>query len=119
MSGYGVAESSVSGLYSVVVLVICVLCIVAEWRIFVKAGKPGWACLIPFYNAYVLFQIALGNGWLFLMMLIPLVNIYFGIKCLICLAHRFGKSTAFGIGLLLLSPVFFCILGFGDAKYNG
>lgn len=118
MSSYDVAYGTVLGMYSIFWLLIMLVCIVAEWKVFVKAGEPGWACLIPVYNVYVIFKIALGNGWLLLTLFIPLVNIYFGFKAYIALAHKFGKSTAFGVGLMLLCPVFMLILAFGGSKYT-
>ena len=56
-------------------LAVAVLGIVAMWKIFEKAGEPGWAAIIPFYNAYVLFKITWGNGWMFLLMLIWVADI--------------------------------------------
>lgn len=103
----------------VVVMIISVIMIIAQWKLFSKAGRPGWAVLIPFYNTYTLFDIVYGNGWKFLLMLIPLFNIYVMIKLYIDLAHVYGQSTAFGIGLLFFSPIFMCILGFGGAQYVG
>lgn len=100
-------------------LVISVISIVAMWKIFEKAGEPGWAAIIPFYNAYTLTKIAVGNGWLFLLALVPLVNFFFGIWLMVKLAAAFGKSIAFAIGLIFLVPIFMLILGFGDAKYQG
>lgn len=102
-----------------VTLVVSIVILVSMWKIFKKAGRPGWAALIPFYNTYTLFDIVYGKGWRMLFMLIPFFNIYIGIKLYIDLAHIYGQSTAFGIGLLLLCPVFLCILGFGSARYTG
>lgn len=103
----------------VVCMALCVVYAIAMWKVFVKAGRPGWACLVPFYGSYVLFDIGLGNGWLFLTCLIPFVNIYFLFKLYINIAHQFGYSTAFGIGLIFVTPVFLCILGFGKSTYGG
>jgi hypothetical protein len=89
------------------------------WKVFVKAGKPGWAAIIPIYNAIVLLQIVGRPGWWFLLYLIPIVNIVISIMVMIELAKVFGKGTGFGIGLLLLSFIFIPILGFGDAEYQG
>jgi hypothetical protein len=98
-------------------LIFAVIGVISSWKIFVKAGRPGWACLIPFYNVYTQFDIVYGNGWKFLLLLIPFYNIYVMIKFYIDLAHAFGQSTAFGVGLILLSLIFMCILAFGDAQY--
>lgn len=100
-------------------LVIFVLTLVAMWKIFGKAGKPGWACIVPFYSQYCLFDIAWGNGWLFLLCFIPCVNFVVMIMLYLKLARAFGKGTGFGIGLILLNTIFILILGLGDARYIG
>lgn len=105
--------------YLIVVLVISILTLVALWKIFVKAGKPGWACIIPFYSTYCLFDIAWGNGWLFLLSFVPFVNIVVMIMMYFKLAKAFGKGTGFGFGLLFLNTIFVLILGFGSAEYIG
>ncbi|MDO5155455.1 MAG: DUF5684 domain-containing protein [Eubacteriales bacterium] len=106
-------------IYYVVVLAIAIVCLIAEWKMFAKAGEPGWAAIVPFYNTYVLFKISMGNGWLFLLMFVPIVNFVVSIMALFKLASAFGKGVGFGFGLLFLSPIFMCILGFGDAEYVG
>lgn len=101
-----------------VTMIVAVVSIVAMWKLFTKAGKQGWAALIPFYNTYTLFDIVYpGNGIKFLLLLIPLVNIYIGIKCYIDLAKAFGKSGAYALGLIFLNPIFMCILGFDSSVY--
>jgi hypothetical protein len=93
---------------------------VALWKVFTKAGRPGWAAFIPIYNSYVLLKIVGRPGWWLLLLLIPFVNIIVGIMVTLDLAKAFGKSVLFGIlGLLLFSPIGFLILGFGGAKYQG
>ncbi|MBR3299179.1 MAG: signal peptidase I [Clostridia bacterium] len=91
----------------------------ALWAIFEKAGKPGWAALIPFYGNWVLYKIVCGRGTAMFRLLIPLYNIYWMILTNIKLAHAFGRTTGFGFGLAFLSPVFECILGFGRSRYIG
>ena len=93
--------------------------IVAQWKTFEKAGEHGWASLIPFYNAYVLFRITWGSGWMFLVLLVPLAGLVFHILTMVRLAKAFGRSGGFAVGLLFLSAVFYCILGFGSAQYEG
>lgn len=105
--------------YLVVALAISILNIIAMWKIYAKAGKPGWACIIPFYSQYCLFDIVWGNGWLFLLSYIPLVNIVVMIILYFKLAKAFGKGTGFGFGLLFLRTIFVLILGFGSAEYIG
>lgn len=100
-------------------LLLAAVGIVAMWRVFEKAGEPGWASLIPFYNTYVLFKITWGNGWKFLLLLIPLANIVFAIMTMVKLARSFGKGGGFAAGLIFLSPIFMLILAFGEAQYVG
>lgn len=108
-----------SGVYSIICLAFLVLSIVALWRIFAKAGEPGWASIVPFYNAYVLYKIAFGNGWYFLTLVIPIVNLVFGIMLYFKLAKAFGHGAGFGFGLLFLNPIFILILAFDSSEYVG
>lgn len=108
------------GVYMFVMLVIYILLIVARWKIFTKAGEAGWKSIIPFYAEYTLFRIAGRNGWGFLLLIIPFVNIVVAIVVMIDLAKHFGKSTLFGVvGLVIFSVIGYFILGFGDAQYVG
>ena len=100
-------------------LVLAVLGIVAMWKIFEKAGEPGWAAIIPFYNLYVLFKITWGNGWKFLLLFIPSANFVFLIITMVKLAKAFGKSGGFAVGLIFLSIIFYCILAFDQSQYLG
>jgi len=100
-------------------LAILVAIIAGFWKVFVKAGKPGWAAIIPIYNVVVLLEIAGKPIWWVILFLIPLVNIVMAIIVSIAVARCFGKSDAFGIGLGLLGFIFYPILGFGDAQYQG
>ena len=100
-------------------LAFAILMIAACWKIFTKAGQPGWAAIIPIYNWYVLCKIVGRPGWWVILLLIPLVDFIIGIILCIDLAKSFGKGIGFGIGLILL-PIIFCpILGFGSAQYQG
>ncbi len=105
--------------YMIICLVFLVLTVIARWKIYTKAGKPGWASLIPFYTDYCMFDIAWGNGWLFLLMFVPCVNFVISIMLCFKLAKAFGKGTGFGFGLLFLNTIFVLILGFGSDKYIG
>ena len=111
---YGDQTTSVAG-----ASVWSIVAIIAMWLIFKKAGEHGWAAIIPFYNTYILFKITWGKGWKFLLLLIPIYNIILYIQTMIKLAHAYGKGTGFGWGLVLLNTIFMCILGFGDAQYQG
>ena len=89
------------------------------WRIFEKAGKPGWAALIPIYNTIVLLEIVGKPWWWLLLFFIPVVNLVFAIWMLNLLSISFGKGIGFTLGLLFLSPIFYPILAFGNAEYLG
>lgn len=100
-------------------IVVVVPTIIGLWKVFVKAGKPGWAAIIPIYNGVVLLEIVGRPIWWIILMLIPCVQTIVGIILAIDLAKSFGKGTGFGVGLALLSFIFMPILGFGDARYIG
>jgi len=106
-------------LVSLFSFIMAVISLVASWKIFVKAGQPGWAVLIPIYNIFVLLEIVGRPTWWLLLMLIPFVNIIASIILTFDLAASFGKGTGFGFGLLFLSFIFMLILAFGDARYVG
>jgi len=95
-----------------------VLLLAGMWKVFQKAGKPGWAAIIPIYNIIVLLQITGKPLWWIILYFIPFVNFVAVILVSIELAKRFGKSLAFGIGVALLPFIFYPILGFGDATYG-
>ena len=102
-----------------IMLIFVILMIASWWKIFVKAGKPGWAVIIPFYNVYVLLKIVGKPGWWLILCFIPLVNIIIGLIVAIDLAKVFGKDALFGVVLnWLFSPIGALILGFGSAKYR-
>lgn len=100
-------------------LAFTILMIAALWKVFSKAGQPGWAAIIPILNIYFVCKIAGRPGWWVILMLIPFVNFIIWIILCIDLAKSFGKGAGFGIGLLLLAFIFFPILGFGSAQYQG
>ncbi len=91
--------------------------IFCTWKLYQKAGKQGWECLIPIYNIIVFLDIIKRPRWWVLLYLIPFVSLVIAIINCFDTAKAFGKDTAFGIGLLLLSPVFFPILALGDSTY--
>jgi Family of unknown function (DUF5684) len=106
-------------MHGLISFAIFVLMIVSGWKIFTKANKPGWACLIPVYNILVALEIVDRPWWWLFLLLIPLVNLVFAVILCIDLAKAFGQGAAFGIGLLLLGFIFQPILAFGDAQYLG
>ena len=100
-------------------LAIIIFFIAVQWKIYTKAGKPGWACIIPIYNIIVLLEIVGRPIWWIILLLIPLVNLIIAIIVTIDLAKSFGKGVGYGIGLLLLGIIFYPMLAFGSATYQG
>jgi uncharacterized protein DUF5684 len=117
------SEHAVATGFSAGMLIFClavaVITYAGLWKMFVKAGKPGWAAIIPIYNSIVMIEIV-GKPMIWILwLLIPCVNIVFGIWLLNLLSKSFGKSEGYTVGMIILPMVFFPLLGFGDAKYVG
>jgi len=104
---------------SLILLAILVVVIAGGWKMFEKAGKPGWAFIVPIYNVIVILEITGRPIWWILLYLIPIVQIVVAIIVTIDLAKSFGKDALFGVGLIFLGFIFIPILGFGSAKYQG
>ena len=111
---------AVLGSMMLVFCAVAVLFIIGGWKVFTKAGKPGWAILIPIYNAYVVLTIVGRPGWWLLLMFIPLVNIAIALIVAIDMAKSFGQTTLFGVLVLfILGAIGYLVLGFGNYKYLG
>lgn len=140
MDSYDALGTLFAGMFAVMVvvliitIVIGILQIVGTWKVLSKANRPGWAALIPFYNTYEICKAAgVSPWWILITVLSPILNfipiigqiaeavilIYFMILLNVSLARSFGKSDAFAVGLILLAPIFYLILAFGDANYVG
>lgn len=94
-----------------------ILVFAGMWYMFEKAGKPGWGAITPIYNIVLMTEIAKKPTWWIAMFFIPIANIVFMVMLMDGLAKSFKKDTGFTVGLVLLSPVFMCILGYGDAVH--
>jgi len=105
--------------FVIFIVVLAVIYIAAQWRIYEKAGKPGWAVLIPFYNFIVLLEIVGKPWWWLLLMFIPVVNLVIGIWVVNLLSKSFGQNEGFTLGLLFLSIIFYPMLAFGNYDYKG
>ncbi|MES2622805.1 MAG: DUF5684 domain-containing protein [Patescibacteria group bacterium] len=105
------------GTVGLIFALIILINIIAFWKIFTKAGKPGWASIIPVYNMVVMLEIAKKPIWWVILMFIPVVNVVVGIVLTIELAKAFGKEVGFTIGLVILPIIFFPIMAFDDSKY--
>lgn len=101
-----------------VLLALTLVVFAGFWKTFEKAGEPGWAAIIPIYNLYVLVKISGNAGWWTILFFIPVLNFLATVKISINLAGKFDKGILFGLGLALLSFIFYPILGFGNYQYN-
>jgi len=113
------SQGSLGTVPTLIILALIVFMIAAIWKVFTKAGEPGWACLVPIYNIIVLLKISGKPIWWIVLFIIPIVNFIISLLVSLGLAKNFGKGGGFGVGLWLLGPIFFPILGFGDAKFVG
>lgn len=105
--------------FVIFILIFAVLTIASYWKIFQKAGKPGWAAIIPIYNIWVMLEVVKKPTWWIILFIVPIVNVVITLLVGIALAKRFGKDAAFGVFLnWLLHPVGQLILGFGKATYK-
>ena len=106
-------------MFPLLMLAMVVFVLASVWRVFTKAGKPGWASLIPIYNMVVMLEIVGRPIWWILLMFIPFVNMIVGFVLMMDMAKSFGKGAGFGLGLFFLGFIFYPLLGFGDAQYEG
>jgi len=111
-------QAAVTGAMIGLWLGIAVVMIAAMWKVFVKAGKPGWAAIVPIYNVIVLLEVVGKPAWWVVLFFVPFVNFIVAIIVLFALAKSFGKGGGFAIGLLLLPPVFYSVLAWGSARYT-
>jgi Family of unknown function (DUF5684) len=110
----------VGGLIGVVVMFAFLgIMIASMWKVFVKAGQPGWASIVPIYNLVTMLKIAGKPTWWLVLFCIPLANFYAMYMVGTGIAKSFGKSSGFGLGLVFLGFIFFPMLAFSDARYVG
>ena len=118
-SSSGILAAMGGVVFFLIMTAIVIVLIASMWKVFVKAGKPGWAAIVPIYNIIVMLEIVGKPLWWIVLFMIPFANFVAAILIGLEMAKCFGKSQAFGIGLVLLGPIFYPILGFGDARYLG
>ncbi len=114
-AGGGIAAAIIGIIY----LGIIILIIASFWKVFAKAGKPGWAAIVPIYNIVVILEIIGRPIWWIVLFFIPIVSLVVAILIAIDVAKAFGKGAGFGIGLAFLPFIFYPMLAFGDASYQG
>ena len=100
-------------------VLLIILMVASGWILFQKAGKPGWAVLIPIYNIIVYLEITGKPWWWIILFIIPVVDFVFIIWAVNLFVKSFGKSMGYTIGVIFLPMIFLPILAFGDAKYTG
>lgn len=115
---FAAAGGAALGFIWLISMVIAVVIIVGLWKVFTKAGEPGWAAIVPYYNYYILSKIAMDKGVIG-MLLLAFVPPIGWIIVSVELAKAFGKGMGFAAGLIFFSPIFLLMLGFGDAQYQG
>ncbi len=118
-TGSSIIQTIAGILLFLIDIAILVVVIAGAWKVFTKAGQPGWACLIPFYNLYVVTQIVGRPWWWLILMCIPFIQIVFIIIICNDLSKAFGRGLGTTLGLIFLGFIFIPILGFGSAQYQG
>jgi hypothetical protein len=113
------SSSGSDALWMLIQLAILVAVFVSLWKLFVKAGHPGWAGIVPIYNLYILTQIVGRPWWWLILMIIPLVGLIFAIIVTNDLSKSFGKGIGYTLGLIFLPFIFYPLLAFGPAQYQG
>ncbi|MBX2944343.1 MAG: signal peptidase I [Cyclobacteriaceae bacterium] len=113
------AASGIFGMIGIIYIAVFIFFMVCYWKIFEKAGKPGWAAIIPIYNFIVFLEIVGKPVWWIILIFIPIVNFFVLIYLVHLFAKSFGKDIGWTIFLLLLGFIALPILAFGDAKYVG
>lgn len=109
----------IGGLVMVVLyLALMVFYIMVYWKLFVKAGKPGWACLVPIYNIIVYLEICGKPLWWIILFFVPFVNIVIALMLLYEFVKKFGKDTTFFVLTIFFSFVTMPMLAFGSAEYD-
>ncbi len=116
---YAAAAAGASAVSTIFSLAISVLMIVAQWKLFTKAGEAGWKSIIPIYNGWTMCKIIYGQGWKIFLTLVPVLSFIFAIAYSIRMAQVYGKGIGFGIANIFFSPITMLILAFGDAQYEG
>jgi hypothetical protein len=106
------------GFNSVIGVIWWVLVIIGGWKMLVKADKPGWGIIIPFYNTYLLCKVAGRPGWWLILFFIPIVNIIIWLIVALDIARNFGHGAGYGVLLWLFAPIMFLVLGFGSDTYR-
>lgn len=109
---------TVNPLLVILWLIVAVVLIAANWKLFTKAGKPGWAILIPIYNVIVYLQIVDKPLWWIILFFIPVVNFVIAILVLLAFVQKFGKPGWHVVLALFAGVIYFPYLAFSSAEYK-
>lgn len=118
-NNYNTEPTQMSPVTIIIYLAVLVLELVAMWKLFEKAGKPGWAAIIPIYNVIVMLEIAKKEWWYVLLLFVPIVNLVVSIIITIAFVKAYGKDTGFAVLTIFFAPIMYPLLAFGDSKYVG
>lgn len=113
-----VLTGTLTGVLMDVIVLFGLITMESMWKIFKKAGKEGWAALVPFYNTITMLDIVGKPVLWFVLMFIPFVNIILGIWVVNLLAKRFGKSESYTLGMLFLPFIFYPMLGMSELQID-
>ena len=108
-----------SAVFVAAVVALLIACLAGMWKTFAKAGVPGWGALVPLYNHYLLWKLADTRRRVLVGLFVPVVSLVAFVYICVRIAQGFGRSTALGIGLALLGPPFWIVLGFGSVEWIG
>ena len=111
-------EAFWSSTWTIIEVIWIILVIAGLWKTFVKADRPGWGAIIPFYNTYLMIKVAGRPGWWLILFFIPFVNIIIWLIVALGISENFGHGAGFGILLWLFAPIMFLVLGFGSSEYK-
>jgi hypothetical protein len=114
--GGGAIAALFGGVFFLIWLVVVVAMVAGMWKVFEKAGEPGWAALVPIYNIIELVKISGKEMWWVIVFFVcgPIAAIVISLE----IAKKFGQGMGFGLGLAFLPFIFYPMLGFGSAQYN-
>lgn len=115
----GIIGALFGGVFMLIGFAVAAVILASLWKIYSKAGQPGWAAIVPVYNIIILMNIVGRPVWWVVLMFVPFVSFVVGIIICIDLARSFGKDLGFAVGMILLPFVFIPMLAFGDARYGG
>lgn len=106
------------GAWLFVILLVSLFFVVCKWIIFEKAGRKGWESIIPIYNIVIEMQMLDVPMWMLLLLIIPGLNVVIPIMIAIKYTEKFGKESAYALGLIFLPFIFYPMLAFGKSTFN-